>query len=121
MDNIISKELLSAVLNENILSIKEMSDDKFYKNIVMFECRENVFDTINIYELALKCKEWAIKNGFEIMSSSMLNFDEGMQYFAQTRDRHGNDSLNLLTIYGDSEPESIFKACQGILERIKNG
>ena len=51
----------------------------------------------------------------------MLNSDEGMRYWTQLRDVHGNDSLRICTVYADTEPEAVFRACEFVLEKTKCG
>lgn len=63
---------------------------------------------IDIYELAHKCKEWALKQGYDIYSS--------VNGIAETYLSDGNfESLG--ANIADTEPEAIFKACQWILDQ----
>lgn len=105
----ISKELLSEVLEEEVLSVRPyISDDPFYKNIIMWECRKNTYDIINIYELAHKCKEWAFNNGYYLTI-----YNDAVDIILQT-----NCKL-IENITDDSfkySPMLVFKACQWILD-----
>ena len=106
----ISKELLSEVLNEEVLSIRPYIDnDPFYKNVFMWECRKNTYDTINIYELAHKCKEWLKSN----VSNANSGFDNGHRNFCHIENYNIQDRF-----YADTEVEAIFKACEWILKEI---
>ena len=58
-----SKELLSEVLDKGKGSITKIEYNPS-KTIVEYEQLERYWNSINIYELAHKCKEWAYKRGF---------------------------------------------------------
>jgi len=108
----ISKELLSEVLgikysfkiedyNESNLNNLEWWQNEIYKEQM---------HTINIYELAHKCKEWAFKQGFTIVDG----FDELGQNICYiiritgyTLDSYYEQALNY---------KNAFSACQWILE-----
>lgn len=108
-----SKELISEVLS------KEVEEERFIDSNSLTYVNSGIYEDINIYEFAFKCKEWALRKGFEVRSSSMLNSDEGMRYWTQLRDVHGNDSLRICTVYADTEPEAVFKATSYIMEQLK--
>ena len=111
----ISKELLSEVLK---LDAKPYNIDTKGRTLYYsvyedrYEC--DILDNeINIYELAHKCKEWALKSSYQLHSAM----------------RNGNlpivvliDEQDVLRHYfkADTEPEVIFKACQWILENKKD-
>ena len=98
----ISKELLSEIMQLGILEVGEIDD--CYLSFKYYILDDDFLDAcINIYELAHKCKEWAIKNDFFIFSGYNGNYNCFV-----------NNSGN--RFYGDSESESIFKACQWILD-----
>lgn len=108
----ISKELLNEVLEEEVLSVRPyISDDPFYKNVIMWECRKNTYDTINIYELAHKCKEWAFSLGCEL-SSFKANYSG---YWFSTI-KFVDVMARPISFNSNKEPEAIFKACQWILD-----
>ena len=107
----ISKDLLSEVLEININKIKEVHK---VNNIIKIVDTKNMYNDINIYELANKCKEWAYEIDFYIYS--IFTFaGEGACYVTK------DDEIlkRLATFAGDSEPEAIFKACQWILDYQK--
>ena len=102
MSELISKELLRHVI----------STDKF-ECIGVFggiaSLRDNVTDSgwdYNIYELAHRCKKWALSQGYDIASSSQgyanittLDSIKQCGYFAQ-----------------DTEFEAVLKAAQWVLD-----
>lgn len=103
----LSKELLSEVLGYRIKLIKESHTERF---IIVNDdggfCphpQDTPTRTINIYELAHKCKEWAWENGCIISS-----FPTKIHW------RVVVDSKELFI--SNSEPEAIFRACQWILD-----
>ena len=119
-DLIISKELISEVLDiklEDIVSFKMFMNELFYYRELLprADCqgniskhRDSIQQSINIYEFAFKCKEWA-RNKYDITISSSLyknyakswNIDKDKSYTAKT------------------EVEVIIEACEGILEQNK--
>jgi hypothetical protein len=120
--NLPSKELLSEVLkvetdspnilNENILAYGDCSDDDGSG-----VCR---YTEINIYELAHKCKEWAKANGYAIWTTY-----EGHCKFG----KEAQNINKLYNLYGNifsgcdrpiSESDSVFAACQWILDQKDN-
>jgi len=110
----ISKELLSEVIG---VDVRYMSDE-YDGNLVPYETREG-WKTINIYELAHKCKEWALgyELGYEI-ETKLYSIDGDIFPFANIYYRN-NKSKSVDTIT-TTEPEAIFKACQWILEQKEN-
>lgn len=105
MSQIISKELLSVVLNCNVTEVGEL-----HGSILGFSVDSADVGRINIYELAHKyCKEWADRT---IISgrNDLLN-DYNNKPFARAETLFHNK-----TFHADTEPEAVFKACQWILE-----
>lgn len=98
MKEIISKDLLSEVLTGNV---KSFSIDK---NNVYYDIDHGT--SINIYELAHKCKEWAYNKGFDIYSD-----------FNGADVCHIGSNYSVAPFhYNFTELEAIFKACQWILD-----
>ena len=67
---------------------------------------------INIYELAHKCKEWALCKGYRLESSTFHPNDGGKPYCAvgaYVRTEHCSND--------DTEIGAIFKACEWILQQ----
>lgn len=102
----ISKELLSEVLEISIDSISECNGDQ--GNLIIYYQRlSDKSSSINIYELAHKCKEWARNNGYLIYSVPDLAFVKTL-------------SLEYCVDFGDkSEIENVFRSCQWILDALE--
>lgn len=109
----ISKELLKEILGIRWSdSIRGgVAEEKFAQvgNYIYFGYKgyNHWNDAINIYELAHKCKEWALKHKKELLSCTRKD--------KSICDIYGLVSPNF-TFYGDTEPDAIFKACQYILD-----
>ena len=99
----ISKELLSEVLNLNITYIERCNNSIIYK-ISVYDREEE----INIYELAHKCKEWVLKQGYRIIIDCSKDIELGIRILKNGRDIYSNENK--------SEQQAIFKACQWILD-----
>ena len=110
----ISKELLSVVLGLHC-GIKSIKNSEV---IYWFDCIGEIREhSINIYELAHKCKEYALKQGY-YFSIYSFNFDSNTEQEHRIRLLIGND----VVYFGDdssmeTEVEAIFKACQWILDK----
>lgn len=116
----ISKELLNKVLNIEIVSY-EMKQ----KNILAYEYNKvskNQWSgktfcnrSINIYELAHKCKEWALSKGYIINSGATTSNDWSSTIYKVIKE---NPYIKELShTWEQSEPEAIFRACQWILDK----
>jgi hypothetical protein len=66
--------------------------------------------SINIHEFGKKCKEWALDEGFCLMS--FIDFDG--TWFC-------NISINSKSFIGTTEPEAIEKACLWVFENNNKG
>ena len=121
----ISKALLSEVLK---LDVKEL-EFNFKYNYIRYgywnSCVNNRNEDIsgvdylkiNIYELAHKCKEWVLKQGY-YFSTYSFNFDSNTEQEHRIRLLIGND----VVYFGndssmETEVEAIFNACQWILDK----
>ena len=103
----ISKELLSAVLGLHC-GIKSIKNSEV---IYWFDCIGEIREhSINIYELAHKCKEWALKHPYKVISKpdNVPGLWEAYVNLSLTS-KHGE--------VADTEPEAIFKACEWILTK----
>ena len=126
----ISKELLSAVLNiENITHVVKKtrklhmynagehvgkSKNVVYGVCVANECGYTTYD-INIYELAHKCKKWAFNKGYYLSSY----YDSPLMHGCEVQRIASDPKLPLLLdIESESEPEAIFEACEWILNEL---
>ena len=123
----ISKELLSEVLNCEVLDIDNEIPDFIPLVSYMAKHRiptmEKTFDAdINIYELAHKCKEWAFQRWYDIYSC--VDSDEAYAFLHNFKTSDVlQDRPNIMPfdqeIVADTEPEAIFKACEWIMEQGK--
>lgn len=103
----ISKELLSEVLNEDIEHIYDKSD--MGENYICYTPKIGCNVDINIYELAHKCKVWAINKGYLLVEYHIL-----IQVFdKKTKELLTSKTDNTTILY---EQKRIFKACQWILD-----
>jgi hypothetical protein len=149
----ITKELLSEVLNIkgnfrhgfDDISILELDKVEFNSqtNRVFMSLKPSMLygtvapvirtNSINVYELAHKCKEWATEFGYYISSGySDMEYDgdscePNYKIYATINLRCGYHSYNSKYDRDDwsedisfdmntSEPEAVFKACQWILD-----
>lgn len=78
------------------------------------------FGSINIYELAHKCKEWAFWNDYYVITKLRMpdiyrgehKIDYGVEIYQQ-------DNLVKQSWWAESEPKAILQACEWILEQQK--
>ncbi len=76
---------------------------------------QGIIGTINIYEVAHKCKEWAWDKGYIISSGRTTSNDFCTSVFkVMTIDPY---SKELTQTWGVTEPEAIFTACEWILKQ----
>lgn len=112
MENkVISKELLSEILDEagdfwQINTFKIIRKNELYIELGTFDEDFNQV-SINIHELAHKCKEWAFNEYLFIISSEK----HACNWCAFANNEVTKTSKEF---YEPSEPEAIFKACQWI-------
>ena len=108
----ISKELLSEVLDIKVVEVYKIgSNPNFKDNTLLYRVEGcGVLFTINIHELAHKCKEWAFCLDATMILSSVSEANIGI---ASIKDDYGNI---LICEVCESEPEAIFKACQWLLD-----
>jgi len=110
----ITKELLSEVLtntygeNFQIYEFEEAFTFEGYHFTYDYSDNNIEKDSINIYELAHKCKEWAFNNYGIDIKTSRRTFGFVAKLGIGT---HTNGQQT-----ADTEPEAIFKACQWILD-----
>lgn len=112
----ISKELLSEVLGINVTEVyfHDKQGLKYKTHRESEDGWESSSDVPmpNIYELAHKCKEWALDNG--IMLESAITKRSGL---CHTGTRcHNNELYNPELFMEDTEPEAIFRACEWIID-----
>ena len=130
----ISKELLSEVINikiEDIIDLKIFGKDlKYYEKCLLNSCcdgrlsnhKYSICKSINIYELAFKCKQYALKRGY-ILDSQSRSYCKGKGICFIYLDDWTSEfpEYCLESFSADSEIEAIFKACQWILDNKKEG
>ena len=111
-----SKELLSEVLDIKVVEVYKIRSNPNFKDNTLLHRIEGcaVLFTINIHELAHKCKEWAYKNKFIIETGfttsgdwfyTVLEVKDTSPYVAEVK-----------TNWGITEPEAVFQACQWVLD-----
>lgn len=117
MNNIISKELLEEVLDKK-LHLEHLWELNKNNEFLYYEGENGDGKHINIYELAYKCKEWALqqKPYYEIESRIVANNTGGYDSLPVAYACVIFDDMPLREIKAPTEPEAIFKACQWILE-----
>ena len=118
----ISKELLSEVLNVNVQT--ELQEDDFCSDNTLiyweFDDYHNDYKNINIYELAHKCKEWAIKqHKIDLITLELDKNEKTISCSILYGEIHPN--MKMYYFNADTEIEAIFKACQWILDNKKEG
>ena len=103
----ISKELLSDILNYEVDTFLGINKNEIDYTCCRDENEGYVDISINLYEFAFKCKEWALKKGFKIYSSCKSS-------------SISQDGILLWISPGENnEIETIIKACEWILENSK--
>lgn len=114
-EKMISKELLSDVLKNDILDIEVEGSLIWYKTPTIINGNStNKELSINIYELAHECKEWALSKGYYF--DVLLRFD-CEDYYCCIKVMHCVTTD--INIDEDTEIEAIFKACEWILKETK--
>lgn len=78
-------------------------------------------DKINIHELSNLCKIWAFVNGYELLSGTISEDNGDMIFECSIYDKNADTSdTYFITEFEDqNEPEAVFRACEYILEQIK--
>ena len=124
----ISKELFENVMGIKLGNAHNTEQELLVTNqVAMFTDIKKTYklghpiDTINIYELAHKCKEWAFNNGYELRNGRDIDVKEELCYFCEYKQERQLDYANSDYFLAETEPESIFKACQWILDRKIKG
>lgn len=125
-----SKELLSEVLGVKIKDIYKLgSNPNFGNNEVLYSVVGNGdLCNINIHELAHKCKEWARKKGYilltcpyEIYNQYCGNEDDFSYYTCYVNiSEHENGIDYDYEFEAETENEAIFKACNYIINELSN-
>ena len=108
----VSKELLSEVLAEDIYEIQVLEGKAFFNSYNIWITSEKTFDcSVNIYELVFKYfKYWALGKQYSIISKTYRNG----RGFTELEGR--TEGLKNKSFEADTEVEAIIKACQWIME-----
>jgi hypothetical protein len=113
----ISKELITQILRVYPQYSKqdECTGNITYEgksSIIYFEVNSKMISQCNVYELAHKCKEWAMSKGFIILTYGEAYYNVDVHY------KCNNSKIGRMAFYdtAQEEPEAIFKACQWILD-----
>ena len=117
----ISKELLSEVFGREVSEIKNTCTDKEIVIIAYFDGFRQAF-TSNIYELAFKCKEWALSEGYiiEVGVHPTIKKDRSdRDYFYKITTDRGQRLISKFVEIIKTEHEAIFLACEYILKETK--
>ena len=118
----ISKELASAVLNKEVTKCSLINKSRNSINITYFEDKED-FNPIcrewNIYEFAFKCKKWATKYNFQLVSWTVAFEAVKKKGYCQTHNTQDKNRENDKPFRENTEVEAIIKACEWVLEQIK--
>ena len=112
----ISKELLSAVLGDDMYPKEIENNLLLFKQVA--DAPWSAMRSINIYELMHLMKEWAYKYGHEMVSYHIQDSNEWRCLYA-----HISIDLNIdkrVGFYAETEFEAVTKACEYILEQLKD-
>ena len=118
----ISKELLSEVLGIRTIVMAPILEPNSKIGYLVYGSQNTIQEVkknhkqINIYELAHKCKEWAISNGYNLWSGYAPKDKKFAVNFYLIKE---NIEIDCDESLADTEPEAIFKACQWILDNVK--
>ena len=113
-----SKELISEVLS------KEVEEERFIDSNSLTYVNSGIYEDINIYELAHKCREWALSEGYiiEVGVHPTIKKDRSdRDYFYKITTDRGQILVSKFDEIIKTEPEAIFKACELVLEKTKCG
>ncbi len=105
-----SKELISEVLSKEV-----EEEERFIDSNSLTYVNSGIYEDINIYEFAFKCKEWAFDKGFVLKSYKKQGAFSGTYHYAIDI----NDKI--CEWLANTEYEAIFKACEWIMEQTKCG
>ena len=108
----ISKELLSEVLGKKVVFV-ELEETNTINAMFGIDGK-----LINIYELSHKCKEWAFDKGYALLSG-IDNKTFEVPKTVCTANYKLYNSWSYKCFYADTETETIFKACEWIMEQNK--
>ena len=122
----ISKELLSIVMCDKIERFRILNNIVY---IYYLNDEQEYF--ISVYELAYRCREWAMTKGYQVSACRpIVQDDTGAQvinywyksyiFKFELGAYHGTEQILKFDVNVSSEPEAVFRACEWILTQIKN-
>ena len=131
----ISKELLSEMLSAGKYPIHEITEkNHIITYSVIMETYDDIIshlstNTINIYELAYKCRMWARNKGYQITAMQpVVPDDTGAQvinywfksYITKIDIGSYDPPYQILSFdcNVESEPEAIFRACEWVYKEV---
>ena len=124
MENLISKELLSNIFGFKIRKINQsILDGNLYYYKEFYKCKSK----INIYALAHKCKEWAIKQSNKENKITYIEITQIYTIFYKSKDKvscyihyfyEDKKSGAGKEFIADTESEAIFEACEWIRKEL---
>ena len=114
----ISKELLSEVLENEVVKFKIVSTKRITQIRIWYKDTEwHMYESWDIYHLAHKCKEWALSKGHYI---SLIIDEDDKTKCRYVLNLSWNDGYEVDFVLAsepyDTETEAIFKACEYIME-----
>ena len=121
----ISKELLSVIMGDKIERFRILNN---IVHIYYLNDEQEYF--ISVYELAYRCREWAMTAGYQVSACRpIVQDDTGAQvinywykayiFKFKLGAYHGPEQILNFDVNAKSEPEAVFKACDWILTQIK--
>lgn len=110
----ISRELINAVLNEDIKDIYFAPNGRFFET-----WNEERDDRVNTNDFFFMCKEWASRKGYILFSKTRLNSSLASCYF-DVMGLHDYEDDFKNDFRAESEQQAVFDACQWILENKRN-
>lgn len=122
----ISKELLSIVMCDKIERFRILNN---IAHVYYINDEQEYF--ISVYELSYRCREWARNNNYQVSACRpVVPDDEGKSVIHhwyksyihkfELGAYHGPEQILEFDVNCSSEPEAIFRACEWILNKIKD-
>ena len=102
----ISKELLSEVLN---LNVAEVGDVTSQVNL-WFLYDDNESNYFNIYEIMYKCKLWAISKNYRLITNVNYELDGECKIYK-------NNNVLIKHVIRDTEFSAVSDACEWLLQQ----
>lgn len=112
----ISKKLIERVLKVDINEAPSLKENIITYSIKDIKNNSHKF-SINQFEFAFKCKEWAFSKNISIRTSHSFKFNG---YLTEMFDKYNPmfDTLEqIYSKYSDTEIEGIFEACKWIINQ----